>query len=206
MKISSGIKFFPLLVLRIFSGTKFFPYRFRDFFPVPIFSDTGSETIFPYQIAPVPVPIPTKFPVPVCHTLLPTDSSPFTTLQSGNCTCVWKSLYLYLYLLLIITQVSCPSPTDSCQLTAQQASRRSSSHLVWLPSMPRMSFCLLSFVHWFLKKKLHLVWLPRHRRCLEISPAFVFCSLIPTTKNCTLCWCPVFPLLSFAQTGLCLYL
>ena len=27
-----------------FSGTKFFRYRFRDFFPVPIFSDTGSST------------------------------------------------------------------------------------------------------------------------------------------------------------------
>ena len=35
-----------------FSGTKFFPYRFREFFlipvlrlfPVPIFSDTGSDT------------------------------------------------------------------------------------------------------------------------------------------------------------------
>ena len=30
---------------KISSGTKFFRYRFRDFFPVPNFSDTGSETI-----------------------------------------------------------------------------------------------------------------------------------------------------------------
>ena len=27
-----------------FSGTKFFRYRFRVFFPVPIFSDTGTDT------------------------------------------------------------------------------------------------------------------------------------------------------------------
>ena len=39
-----------------FSGTKFFRYRFRDFFPVPNFSDTGSETFFRYQFFPIPVP------------------------------------------------------------------------------------------------------------------------------------------------------
>ena len=43
-----------------FSGTKFFRYRFRDFFPVPIFSDTGFETFFRYQFFPIPVPIPPK--------------------------------------------------------------------------------------------------------------------------------------------------
>ena len=37
-------------VPRLFSGTKFCRYRFRDFFPVPNFSDTGSETFFQYQI------------------------------------------------------------------------------------------------------------------------------------------------------------
>ena len=43
-----------------FSGTKFFRYRFRDFFPVPNFSDTGSETFFRYQFFPIPVPITPK--------------------------------------------------------------------------------------------------------------------------------------------------
>ena len=37
-------QFFPIPVPRPFSGTKFFRYRFRDFFPVPNFSDTGSDT------------------------------------------------------------------------------------------------------------------------------------------------------------------
>ena len=35
---------FSIPVLRLFSGTKFFRYRFRDFFLVPIFFDTGSDT------------------------------------------------------------------------------------------------------------------------------------------------------------------
>ena len=51
---------FPIPVPRPFSGTKFFRYRFRDFFPVPNFSDTGSETFFRYQFFPIPVPIPPK--------------------------------------------------------------------------------------------------------------------------------------------------
>ena len=42
---------------KTFSGTKFFRYRFRDFFPVLNFSDTGSDTFFRYQIFPIPVPI-----------------------------------------------------------------------------------------------------------------------------------------------------
>ena len=33
---------FPIPVPRLFSDTKFYRYRFRDFFPVPFFSDTGS--------------------------------------------------------------------------------------------------------------------------------------------------------------------
>ena len=41
---------------KTFSGTKFFRYRFRDFFPVPNFSDTGSDTLLRYQIFPIPVP------------------------------------------------------------------------------------------------------------------------------------------------------
>ena len=41
-----------------FFSTKFFRYRFRDFFPILIFTDTGSETFLRYQIFPIPVPIP----------------------------------------------------------------------------------------------------------------------------------------------------
>ena len=44
------------MVTKISSGTKFFRYRFRYFFPVPNFSDTGSDTFFRYQIFPIPVP------------------------------------------------------------------------------------------------------------------------------------------------------
>ena len=33
-------KNFPITVPRLFSGTKFFQYRIRDFFQVPMFSDT----------------------------------------------------------------------------------------------------------------------------------------------------------------------
>ena len=68
---------------KISSGIKFFRYRFRDFFPVPNFSDTGSETFYRYQIWPIPVPRlfsgtnlfryyqkNEKFPVPVRHTLI----------------------------------------------------------------------------------------------------------------------------------------
>ena len=40
-----------------FSGTKYFRYRFRDFFPVPIFSDAGSDTTQKNE----------KFPVPGIH-------------------------------------------------------------------------------------------------------------------------------------------
>merc|ERR1712105_206797 len=47
---------FSIPVLRLFSGTKFFRYRFRDFFPVPNFYDTGSETFFRYQFFSIPVP------------------------------------------------------------------------------------------------------------------------------------------------------
>ena len=48
----------PIPVL--FPVPNFFWYRFRDFFPVPNFSDTGSETFFQYQYFPIPVPIPPK--------------------------------------------------------------------------------------------------------------------------------------------------
>ena len=51
---------FPIPVPRLFSGTKFFRYRFRYFFTVPNFSDTGTETFFRYQFFPIPVPIPPK--------------------------------------------------------------------------------------------------------------------------------------------------
>ena len=43
---------------KISSGIKFSRYWFRDFFPVPNFTDTGSETFFRYQFFPIPVPIP----------------------------------------------------------------------------------------------------------------------------------------------------
>ena len=43
------------------SGTKFVRYRNRDFFPVPNFSDTGTDTTKKNE----------KFPVPVRHTLPP---------------------------------------------------------------------------------------------------------------------------------------
>ena len=57
------------LATKISSGTKFFRYRFRDFFPVPNFSDTGFETFygtnfFRYHQK------NENFPVPVCHTLV----------------------------------------------------------------------------------------------------------------------------------------
>ena len=45
-----------ILATKISCGTKFFQYRFRDLFPVPNFSDTGSGTFFRYQIFPIPVP------------------------------------------------------------------------------------------------------------------------------------------------------
>ena len=41
---SAPVPNFSDLVLRLLSGTKFFRYWFRDFFTVPIFSDTGSDT------------------------------------------------------------------------------------------------------------------------------------------------------------------
>merc|ERR1739844_104174 len=55
---------FPIPVPGLFSGTKFFRYRFRDFFPVPIFSDTGSDTTKKMKNSRY-----REFPVPVCHTL-----------------------------------------------------------------------------------------------------------------------------------------
>ena len=53
---------FQILRTKISSGTKFFQYRFRDFFPVPNFSETDSETFFRYQI--FSIPIPRLFSVP----------------------------------------------------------------------------------------------------------------------------------------------
>ena len=47
---------FQILRTKISSGTKFFQYRFRDFFPVPNFSETDSETFFRYQIFSIPIP------------------------------------------------------------------------------------------------------------------------------------------------------
>merc|ERR1712208_183023 len=49
------------------SGTKFFRYRFRDFFPVPIFSDTGSDTTKNMKNSRY-----REFPVTVRQTLLST--------------------------------------------------------------------------------------------------------------------------------------
>ena len=40
------------------TDTNFFRYRFRDIFLIPNFTNTGSETIFRYQICLIPVPIP----------------------------------------------------------------------------------------------------------------------------------------------------
>ena len=48
------------LATKISSGTKFYRYRYRDLFPVPNFSDTGSGTFFRYQFFPILVPIPPK--------------------------------------------------------------------------------------------------------------------------------------------------
>ena len=56
---------FPIPVPRLFSGTKFFRYRFRDFFPVPIFFDTGSDTTKNMKNSRY-----REFPVPVRRTLL----------------------------------------------------------------------------------------------------------------------------------------
>ena len=56
----------PILVPRLFSGTKFCRYRFRDFFPVPICSDTGSDTTKKINNSRY-----WEFPVPVGHTLVP---------------------------------------------------------------------------------------------------------------------------------------
>ena len=35
---------FPISIPVLFFGTKYFRYRFRDFFPIPNFTDTGFET------------------------------------------------------------------------------------------------------------------------------------------------------------------
>ena len=58
---------FSIPIPVLFSGTKFFRYRFRDFFPVPIFSDTGSNTTKKMKNSRY-----REFPVPVRHTLLET--------------------------------------------------------------------------------------------------------------------------------------
>ena len=54
---------------RKISGTKFFRYRFRDFFTVLNFSDTGSETFFRYQIFPIPATVQLNFRS-ACNTIL----------------------------------------------------------------------------------------------------------------------------------------
>ena len=55
---------FTIPIPVLFSGTKFFRYRFRDFFPIPNFTDTGSETFFRYHIFPIPRE---KLTIPVTH-------------------------------------------------------------------------------------------------------------------------------------------
>ena len=50
--------------MKISSGIKFFRYLFRDFFPVPNFFDTGTDTFSRYQI--FLIPVPRLFPVPIC--------------------------------------------------------------------------------------------------------------------------------------------
>ena len=44
----------PIPVPGLFSDTKFYRYQFRDFFPVPNFSDTGSDTTWKKENFPVP--------------------------------------------------------------------------------------------------------------------------------------------------------
>ena len=84
---------------RYFFGTKFFQYRFRDFFPLPNSTDTGSETFCRYQFFQIPVPrlfpVPIcsdttkkmknsryrEFPVPVRHTLVPNDKKKSPNLE-----------------------------------------------------------------------------------------------------------------------------
>merc|ERR1719237_1949243 len=46
-----------------FFGTNFFRYRFRDFFPVPNFTDIGSDTTRQNEKFPVPVPIRYRYPL-----------------------------------------------------------------------------------------------------------------------------------------------
>ena len=63
-------------------GTKLFQYRFQDFFPIPNFSDTGSETFFRYQIFPILVPIPPeKWNIPSIGTY--TVTVPIINLQNS---------------------------------------------------------------------------------------------------------------------------
>ena len=50
-------QFFPIPVPRHFSDTKFYQYRFRDYFPVPNLSDTGSDTTGKTEKFSVKVPI-----------------------------------------------------------------------------------------------------------------------------------------------------
>ena len=60
---------FPIPVPRLFSCTNFFRYRLQDFFPVPNFSHTSSETFSRYKFVPIQVPISQtkKIPVPGIH-------------------------------------------------------------------------------------------------------------------------------------------
>ena len=63
---------FPIPVPILFSGTKFFRYRYRYFFPVPNFSDTGSDTTKKNENSRY-----REFPVPVSHTLADTPGYTF---------------------------------------------------------------------------------------------------------------------------------
>ena len=56
---------FSIPIPVLFSGTKFFRYRNRYFFPVPNFSDTGSDTTKKNENSRY-----REFPVPVRHTLV----------------------------------------------------------------------------------------------------------------------------------------
>ena len=58
-------RIFLIPVPRLFSHTKFYRYRFRDFFPVPNFSDTGSDTTRKNEQFPVPVPRRYRYPLQI---------------------------------------------------------------------------------------------------------------------------------------------
>ena len=70
---------FPISVPRLFSGTKIFRYWFRDFFPVPNFSDTGSDTTKKMKNSRY-----REFPVPVRHTLLWREDSSSDPVQPSS--------------------------------------------------------------------------------------------------------------------------